>query len=225
MAAVKHAIIDIVRHFPTELNEPGEERVRGQMAVGIDQRQADRLAPRVARVLQADGVTTIYCSDLRRGMETAEAVAQHLPGVRVVRLRRMRTWDVGKFTGELRKQALQELQRYIKHSDEKIPGGWTDEMLTGRSQHFAGESFDQYMDRWGPLAAEFVEQALEDPGERFALVLHGNQIWTLPTLLQGRKFDRFTYSVPPPGTVLRLDVRASDSSAPSDVRIEQVKAA
>lgn len=221
VAAVAQAILDIVRHFPTELNDPGEERVRGQMHVGIETDQAGKLARRVARILRADGVETIYCSDLLRGVETAEAIARELDGrARVVRLRRMRTWDVGKFTGQLRNLALPEIQRYIKHSDEKIAGGWTDEMLTGRSEHFPGESFDHYMDRWGPLAAEFVEQALEDPGERFALVLHGNQIWTLPTILQGERFDRYTYSVPPPGAVLRLHIRA-----PRDVRMEQVKAA
>ena len=184
--------IIVARHMPTPANE-GEERLRGQGNDKIDADKAEDLAPQMAKVFDAEGVDCIYCSDLPRGIGTAKAIKADMKNdTDITPRKQMRTWDVGKFTGELRDDVWKQIEKYIKNPEIRVPG----------DERFDGESFDSFVSRWRREIMYQIKDAADD--EHNAWIVHGNQFWTLVPLLEGRDPTMEDHDSPSPGSIFCL---------------------
>lgn len=158
----------LVRHGKTVLNsQDDEERLRGWMDIPLDEqglREAQETAERVAR----HPVQQIYCSDLRRAKQTAEAVvgATQAP---IVYTSELRPWNLGNLTGERVKDILPTLLQLEQDLEMPAPGG---------------ESFLEFYTRYSQKLMELLEIAVQSPTCLVAVTHHRNLL-AAPTILQG----------------------------------------
>ena len=130
-------------------------------------------AAAVARELEGEALDGLACSDLRRAVETAEAIAERT-GLAITRDKRLRERDLGQWTGLTRAQiterAAQLLARFDRGDDPSVcPGG--------------GES-DLALERRLRPAIEALRAA--HPGGRVAVVTH---MGVVRVLAKGRQLD------------------------------------
>ena len=197
----------LLRHFPTKKNEggKGQERLRGWLSEPIDEDAAAELAQEIAKILDKAGVDCIYCSDLLRGRQTAKAIAGEMAKTPEIEIRRQfRSWDTGKYTGELREKVWPTIERYIRNPEEKVPG----------DERFNGEPFGTldmrggFVPRWNREIRHQLDDAKENDGKN-AWILHGNMFWTLEPLLDGRQPTiadwKKKYDAANPGSVFKLE--------------------
>lgn len=213
----------LLRHFPTKKNEGGKsrERLRGWLNEPIDEDAAAEIAPKIAEILGKAGVDCIYCSDLTRGRQTAHAIASAMfsrakedtPEIEV--RRQFRSWDTGKYTGELREKVWPKIESYIRNPEEKVPG---DERFNGEqfgvshtgsgAGRTGSEDGGGFIGRWERELLHQLRDAQENDGKN-AWILHGNQFWTLTALLEGRQptIDDWKegYDQAHPGSLYRLE--------------------
>ncbi len=210
----------LLRHFPTKKNEGGKtrERLRGWLNEPIDPEIAAELAPKVARILDKQGIDCLYASPLTRGRQTAEAVAAAMGASRTGAGKRpeieiragFKSWDTGKYTGELRDKVWPTIERYIRNPEEKIPG----------DERFDGEKFGEidgerggFIPRWRDEVKYQLKDAKKNDGKN-AWILHGNMLWTLDPLLEGRQptIDDWKeqYDAASPGSILKLEFNDDD---------------
>lgn len=138
-----------VRHGDTDLNGTGgnsTEVIRGWNNVPLNemgQQHADQAGQAIARVHAIEPYQAIYTSDLDRAMETAgrinAATGNQLP---VIVKSELRPWNLGELTGRPVSEVQPEIQTYIDNPDIPVPGG---------------ESFNQYLGRYLPVAKEIHE--------------------------------------------------------------------
>jgi probable phosphoglycerate mutase len=151
----------LARHGETDWNR--ELRFQGHADPPLNdlgRRQARELAGELAD----EGITAIYCSDLRRAHETARIVGAAL-GVDVTAVRGLREVDVGSWSGRTREEIA-----------EQFPEGFA-RWVEGAQGH-DGESRDELRARIVE-AAERIASA--HPGERVLLVTHGGALRALLT--------------------------------------------
>jgi probable phosphoglycerate mutase len=114
----------VIRHGETEWNAEG--RIQGHQDVLLNERgqsQADALARR----LKGESVDAIYCSDLRRAMQTAEPIAEAVKSS-IAADHRLREWKLGVLEGlvptEAKVQEPEAYRIYFERDPEvEVPGG------------------------------------------------------------------------------------------------------
>jgi probable phosphoglycerate mutase len=171
--------ITAVRHGETAWN--AQSRLQGQLDIDLNERGRWQ-AQRAGQALADSGITTIYCSDLRRAHDTAlaisRAIAQH-SGIAATDLRLesgLRERSFGDFQGltydEVGALHPEDALRWKQRDPHWAPPG--------------GESPAALHQR---IAATLHAIAAQHPGEHIALVSHGGVLDTLYRLATGQALN------------------------------------
>jgi HK97 family phage portal protein len=110
----------VMRHGTTDANEQDVYRGWGNYELDVDGVQD---AEKAAAFLKDKGITHIVTSTLPRHKQTAGIVSRVLGSIPVEYNDDFRTLNVGLYTGKKRADFADELEWYLDHPDEKIPGG------------------------------------------------------------------------------------------------------
>jgi 2,3-bisphosphoglycerate-dependent phosphoglycerate mutase len=158
----------LVRHGKTVLNSlDDEERLRGWMDIPLDEqglREAQETAHRVAQ----HPVEQIYCSDLYRAKQTADAVIRATEAP-VAYTSDLRPWNLGELTGQRVKDILPTLLQLEIDLDMPAPGG---------------ESFQTFYTRYSRKLFELLDVAARC-STCIVAVTHHRNLLAAPTILQG----------------------------------------
>jgi len=167
--------ITAVRHGETAWN--AVSRLQGQLDIDLNARGRWQ-AQRAGQALADSGITTIYCSDLRRAHDTALAIAQH-SGIAAAALRLepgLRERSFGSFQGltydEVGQLHPEEALRWKQRDPHWAPPG--------------GESPTAVHQR---VSATLYAIAAQHPGEHIALVSHGGVLDMLYRLATGQALN------------------------------------
>ena len=171
--------ITAVRHGETDWN--AQSRLQGHLDIDLNERGRWQ-AQRVGQALADSGITTIYCSDLRRAHDTAlaisRAIAQH-SGIAATDLRLepgLRERSFGDFQGltydEVGALHPQDALRWKQRDPHWAPPG--------------GESPAALHQR---IATTLHAIAAQHPGEHIALVSHGGVLDMLYRLATGQALN------------------------------------
>lgn len=159
-------LVVVARHGTTLLNSSG--CYRGSADPGLDAHGIED-AKNLARLLKPLEVSRILCSDRLRARQTADIVGKG-KGQPVQITENLRALNVGKFSGQERTQAnIDELQHYLDHRDERIPGG---------------ESLNSFKARIRPCLAEAAEVAIK-AGAPVLLIAHSSIVHELGSFIRG----------------------------------------
>jgi broad specificity phosphatase PhoE len=126
----------LVPHGQTPWNEAG--RFQGHTDIGINPRGVEQ-ARRLAQSLVDENITTIWCSDLKRAVETATPFSNQvgLPIQTDARLRELRFGDWEGLTGpEIAVRDPAGWQRWDRGEAADFPGGETLNELAARLRSF-----------------------------------------------------------------------------------------
>lgn len=122
MTPIPHSrMIILARHGSTDLNDNGD-KIRGWRDVPLNdhgKRQAEELGNR----LKKEKFDIIISSDLKRAVQTAEAISRHTGKAIVKKTIGLRPWDLGEFTGIESKIVIPQLGKFIDNPNRKIPQG------------------------------------------------------------------------------------------------------
>jgi broad specificity phosphatase PhoE len=135
----------LVRHGQTEGNV--EERYQGRTDTQLNEvglQQADRLARR----LSSEKIDCIYCSDLKRAMQTAERVAS-AHNLTVNPRKELRELDVGEFEGKRLEEIVEDhgpLEDMWSEGEWRAPGGETLGELSARVDRFVADVKQHHKD-------------------------------------------------------------------------------
>ena len=167
--------ITAVRHGETAWN--AQSRLQGHLDIDLNDLGRWQ-AQRVGLALADSGISTIYCSDLRRAHDTALAIAQH-SGISATDLRLepgLRERSFGSFEG------LTYEQVSALHPEDALR--WKQ-----RDPHWAppgGESPTALRQR---ITTTLHAIAAQHPGEHIALVSHGGVLDMLYRLATGQALN------------------------------------
>ena len=167
--------ITAVRHGETAWN--AQSRLQGHLDIDLNERGRWQ-AQRAGLALADSGITTIYCSDLRRAHDTALAIAQH-SGITAAALRLepgLRERSFGDFQG------LTYDEVGALHPEDAVR--WKQ-----RDPHWAppgGESPAALQQR---IATTLHAIAAQHPGEHIALISHGGVLDMLYRLATGQALN------------------------------------
>ena len=118
----------LIRHGDTDEND--KHQIRGWSDPPLNE-QGKKDAKDAAAKLKGSKLDAIYTSDLSRASDTADAISK-ATGAKVTKMKELRPWDVGKYTGHDSDDVLHLIGKYITTPDKPIPGG---------------ESFNQFRNR------------------------------------------------------------------------------
>ena len=163
----------LVRHGKTEWNEAG--RYIGRSDIGLSAfglREAEALGQRLA----GERIDAIYCSNLKRAVQTAQVITSGRD-VELVTCEELREMDFGEFEG----LTLEEIRQRRPEFD------W----WTGRDADMEfpqGESVRRVASRVGPFAGRLERYA---EGETVLIVSHGGTLRALICLLLGLDLEHW----------------------------------
>ena len=167
--------ITAVRHGETAWN--AQSRLQGHLDIDLNDLGRWQ-AQRVGLALADSGISTIYCSDLRRAHDTALAIAQH-SGIAPTDLRLepgLRERSFGSFQGltytEVGERHPEDALRWKQRDPHWAPPG--------------GESPAALHQR---IATTLHAIAAQHPGEHIALVSHGGVLDMLYRLATGQALN------------------------------------
>jgi len=167
----------LVRHGKTLLNSlDNSERLRGWMDVPLDD-QGLREAEETAQRLSQYTIAHIYCSDLYRAQQTANAVVKATLAP-IVHTSDLRPWNVGTLAGQRVADILPILKQLEVDPSMPAPGG---------------ESFLQFCDRYLRKLHELIAIA-ERSTDCIVAVTHVRNLLAAPTLLHGGDRSRIPVS-------------------------------
>lgn len=110
----------VMRHGTTDANE--QDLYRGWGEFKLDEKGvAD--AEKAAAYLKDKGIKHIITSSLERHQQTAGIVSRALGNVTIEKDDDLKTLNVGVYQGKKRSDYEDEVQWYLDHPDEQIPGG------------------------------------------------------------------------------------------------------
>ncbi len=121
----------LVRHGETEANVNGtlEGRTPGELTEkGLF--QARRLGER----LREEKIDIIYCSDLKRAMDTAHEIKKFHPDVPIVFVKELRERDLGPFEGKTKEEI--GMDKDVSAAFVAMEGAETSEAMFGRANAF-----------------------------------------------------------------------------------------
>ncbi|KAI8032881.1 Phosphoglycerate mutase-like protein 4 [Camellia lanceoleosa] len=160
-----YAEIVVIRHGETEFN--ATKRMQGQLDVELNdvgREQATAVAHRLSRERK---ISIVYSSDLKRALDTAEAIASSCGGLEIIKEPDLRERHLGDLQGLVHHEAAKVCPKAYRafssrRTDQEIPGG--------------GESLDQLYDR---CTSALERIGSKHKGERVVMVTHGGVIRTL----------------------------------------------
>jgi broad specificity phosphatase PhoE len=159
----------IIRHGHTSLNLPGrDERLRGWLDVPLDGEGLEEAAKTAEMVGGAHKLDAIYCSDLRRARQTAEALRQRTKAP-VTQTSDLRPWNLGVFCGQRVRDILPFLNLLNQHPELAAP---------------SGESFHQFYGRYSHRLGELLARAESSPNS-IAVVTHVRNLLASATIVLG----------------------------------------
>lgn len=182
----------IVRHGTTALNsDPNnpdqKEKLRGWENIPLSD-AGWALVEKSANILRSKNIIKIYASDLKRTMETADAVSQ-TTSAPVTAVFALRSWNIGKLSG-LPAEAGNKLLKLLitKHPTAQVPGG---------------ESYQEFYDRWEHALLNILLACKELPENKsLCIVTHSRNIFSLEHILsRGKKPIVFDEPVSPGGII------------------------
>ena len=163
----------LVRHGHTSLNSPGQdERLRAWLDVPLDE-QGLQEAAETALKLTKYAIKVIYCSDLRRARQTAEALRRRLKAP-VTATKELRPWNLGAFGGQRVRDILPFLNLLNQRPDLPAP---------------SGESFYQFYGRYSHRLRQLLEMAEASDGYILA-VTHVRNLLAAATIIEGGDKDK-----------------------------------
>lgn len=171
----------VMRHGTTDANEQDLYRGWGAFKLDADGKEDVQSA---AEFLKGKGIKRIVTSSLERHTETAAIAASVLGNIPVTVVDGFKTLNVGVFTGKSRALYQNELEWYIEHSDETIPGG---------------ESLEDFADR-NARAFETVRTQNEEAGPTLVITSRSNI-----AVLANAGVTGAEKKVAEPGGIYRLD--------------------
>lgn len=180
--------IYLLRHASTEANDAssdGGERFRGWSNGPLSSKGVEE-AKESAAALKKHPPDVIFSSDLQRSKETARVISDELGGIQVHALPDLRTWNIGKFTNQLVSKYGPEVTRYQQTPNQNVPGG---------------EAYGQFYRRFKGAWERLTNLKQSNP----LLVLHGRQLWSLPSILTNGKLPIPFEGPPNPGDILAFD--------------------
>ena len=164
----------IIRHGHTPLNLPGrDERLRGWLDIPLDQQGLDEAAETGDFVRSTFQVGTIYCSDLRRARQTAEALRKKT-GAAVIHTSDLRPWNLGVFCGQRVREIIPFLNLLNQHPDMPAP---------------SGESFYQFYGRYAHRLTTLLAEA-EATTRSIAVVTHVRNLLASASVILGGDRDK-----------------------------------
>jgi probable phosphoglycerate mutase len=156
----------MVRHGRTVLNSLDDsERLRGWLEIPLDQQGLQEAAETAERIAQHP-VERIYCSDLHRARQTAEAVVKATKAP-IVHTSDLRPWNLGTLAGQRVVDILPVLKELEVDCTLAAPGG---------------ESFFQFYERYSRKLWELTQIATHS-SKCIVAVTHARNLLTLPTIL------------------------------------------
>ena len=171
----------LIRHGATDFNAVGgsPDLIRGWIDIPLNKIGKDQAA-KMAEMLADSKIKRIFCSDLIRAKQTAEALGK-TTGAPITPTKGLRPWDLGRFTGQSYETIREQVTSYAKNKpDQKVPGG---------------ESFNTFLHR----AFGGIHTCLEDAeDEDTALVSHHRderlfKAWVNAGELPRAEFDWATF--------------------------------
>lgn len=160
-----------MRHGATALNDANHPRLRGYIEAPLDPTRLEEVH-QSARFLKKCKPGRIVCSDLERTRDTAEIVRKAVGLEHVWPSASLRPWNYGELAGLPLKEGLPLLRLYTLRSWETPPGG---------------ESFDQFLRRWGTALRQLLAAASPSPKPPTLIVTHSRNLYTIPRILWGAK--------------------------------------
>jgi probable phosphoglycerate mutase len=158
----------IVRHGHTTLNSQGtDERLRAWLDVPLSEKGLKEAAE-TAEKLAGYPVEAIYCSDLRRARQTAQAIRRRTQAT-VVATNELRPWNLGAFGGQRVKELIPFLNLLNQRPDLPAP---------------SGESFYQFYGRYSHRLHELLRLADAAKGYVVA-VTHVRNLLAATTIIEG----------------------------------------
>jgi probable phosphoglycerate mutase len=158
---MKNTTILLIRHGETAWN--AVRRLQGHIDIPLNE-EGERQAAALAQALAAEPVDAFVSSDLRRAMQTAQAVAGHGAGARLQTDAQLRERCYGVFEGMLYAEIEQQYPAdyalwQARDIDAVMPPG-----------ERVAESFRQFYQRSVAAIARWAER---HPGQTIAIVAHG----------------------------------------------------
>jgi broad specificity phosphatase PhoE len=164
----------IIRHGHTSLNMPGrDERLRGWLDVPLDSEGLEEADETAAEVSSAFAIDAIYCSDLRRARQTAEALRKKTKAP-VVATSDLRPWNLGVFCGQRVREILPFLNLLNQHLDLVAP---------------SGESFYQFYGRYSHRLHDLLAEAESAP-HTIAVVTHVRNLLATASVITGSDISK-----------------------------------
>lgn len=153
--------IYIVRHGDTKFNSDGTgERVRGWSNVPLTA-QGQKEALQAAQKLKGKPIAGMVSSDLVRAQQTA-AIISKVIGIKPELDPKLRTWNVGIYSGGKSDEVQHEIDEYVNHPQQPIPGGESFHTFMQRVFGAAGAAAQKYFGRPTLLVTHHsVERVLE----------------------------------------------------------------
>lgn len=121
-------IVYVARHGATNLNQESGtsvDKIRGHIDVplseiGIKEAKED------GKKLKGKGIKAIFSSDLQRASDTAKIIGKAIGVDKIEKFEGLRPWNLGFTIQGKSSEAVQpKIEYYIRHPDEKPPGGET----------------------------------------------------------------------------------------------------
>jgi broad specificity phosphatase PhoE len=164
----------IIRHGHTSLNMPGrDERLRGWLDVPLDGEGLEEAVATADQVSASFTIDTIYCSDLRRARQTAEALRKKTKAT-VVATSDLRPWNLGAFCGQRVREIIPFLNLLNQHLDLVAP---------------SGESFYQFYGRYSHRLNELLSLAESSPNT-IAVVTHVRNLLATASVITGSDISK-----------------------------------
>lgn len=158
----------IVRHGHTTLNSQGaDERLRSWLDVPLSDKGLKEAAD-TAEKLADYPIEAIYCSDLRRARQTAQAIRRRTQAT-VTATNELRPWNLGAFGGQRVKELIPFLNLLNQRPDLPAPDG---------------ESFYQFYGRYSHRLHELLRRADAAKGYVVA-VTHVRNLLAATTVIEG----------------------------------------
>ena len=179
-----------VRHGETEWNRT--KRYQGHSDIPLNE-SGRRQAQETASLLAKEPLSAIYASDLKRAVETAEAIAQ-THELRVQQKPELRELHFGLWEGLRYEQIMEKWADELSLMYEHPEKGCAPE----------GEGFSELAKRAWP-ALQAIREAHQEE-EAIAVVAHGGTIRVLLCLLRGKPLQQLWDVAIEHGQATRIDV-------------------
>ena len=184
--------IYIVRHGPTALNDPHDERFRAWSNPHLSS-EGYEIAHAAGEALRGKPIQHIICSDLLRTYQTADELMQSAGG-KVTPTRDLRPWNLGYLTGQpVNDKTIKVLIYYSGHPDSPIPGG---------------ETYHMFAFRYLKALQKMMRYARQHPEEVVVMVVHSRNVQITRAVLNGKPVQDLDYSDEvPPGALMELQFK------------------